>query len=220
MGILINQGVQDTTQDNKFDPIVEKNVLAQITEIKLADSKKMPNTLEITFRILQGAHKSRFFWDRVTFDPKSNFSWKYRSLRKAAGVPYSETEPKTVDIEALLLNKAILVNLGVRIGKNKDGDDTEYQNVIYKVAKTDEQVDKLGDAKVIEDFEDFEENIEELVEELVEEPVEIVKEPTPKPKKAKPQPKVEPAQAPATAPTPDPVQTTSVPITDDDDWAD
>lgn len=207
MGILINQGVQDTTQDNKFAPIVEKDVIAQITEIKLADSKKMPNTLEITFRILQGAHKSRFFWDRVTFDPKSNFSWKYRSLRKAAGVPYSETEPKTVDVEALLLNKAVLVDLGVRTGKNKDGDDTEYQNVIYKVIKTDEQVDKMGDVKVIEDFEDSEESIEELVEE----PVEIVKEPTPKHK-------VKPAQAPAQTPAPAP--TSSVQVTDDDDWAD
>lgn len=207
MGILINQGVQDTTQDNKFAPIVEKDVIAQITEIKLADSKKMPNTLEITFRILQGAHKSRFFWDRITFDPKSNFSWKYRSLRKAAGVPYSETEPKTVDVEALLLNKAVLVDLGVRTGKNKDGDDTEYQNVTYKVIKTDEQVDKMADVKVIEDFEDSEESIEELVEE----PVEIVKEPTPKHK-------VKPVQAPAHASAPAP--TASVQVTDDDDWAD
>ncbi|MFA7030302.1 MAG: hypothetical protein WC179_08515 [Candidatus Cloacimonadaceae bacterium] len=209
MGILINQGVQDTTQDNKFQPIVEKNVLAQITEIKLADSKKMPNTLEITFRILQGAHKSRFFWDRVTFDPKSNFSWKYRSLRKAAGVPYSETEPKTVDIEALLLNKAILVDLGIRLGKNKDGEETAYQNVIYRVAKTDDQIEKVN-VKVVEDFEEV----------LDEEPVEIVKEPTLQPKKAKPQPKVEPAQAPAPDPTPAPPQEPSVPITDDDDWAD
>lgn len=200
MGILINQGVQDTTQDNKFNPIVEKNVLAQITEIKLADSMKMPNTLEITFRILQGAHKSRFFWDRVTFDPKSNFSWKYRSLRKAAGVPYSETEPKTVDIEALLLNKAVLVDLGVRTGKNKDGEDTKYQNVIYKVVNTDKQVDKVDDVKIVEDF-----------EKLIEEPVEIVKEPTPKPK-------VKPVQAPAHASAPAP--TASVQVTDDDDWAD
>ena len=216
MGILINQGVQDTTQDNKFDPIVEKNVLAQITEIKLADSKKMPNTLEITFRILQGAHKSRFFWDRVTFDPKSDFSWKYRSLRKAAGVPYSETEPKTVDIEALLLNKAVLVDLGVRTGKNKDGEDQAYQNVIYKVAKTDEQIDKISDAPAIEDFE---EDVEDLVEETIP-ALEVVKEPAPKPKKAKPQPKVEPAQAPAPAPTPVAAPAPSVDITDDDDWAD
>lgn len=212
MGILINQGVQDTAQDNKFNPIVEKNVLAQITEIKLADSMKMPNTLEITFRILQGAHKSRFFWDRVTFDPKSNFSWKYRSLRKAAGVPYSETEPKTVDIEALLLNKAVLVDLGVRTGKNKNGEDTEYQNVIYKVVNTDKQVDKVDDIKVVEDFEEL---IEEPIEEPIEKPVEIVKEPTPKPKNAKPQLKVELAQAPTPAPAP----TASVSVTDDDDWA-
>ena len=209
MGILINQGVQDTTQDNKFQPIVEKNVLAQITEIKLADSKKMPNTLEITFRILQGAHKSRFFWDRVTFDPKSNFSWKYRSLRKAAGVPYSETEPKTIDIEALLLNKAILVDLGIRLGKNKDGEETAYQNVIYRVTKTNDQIEKV-DVKVVEDFEKV----------LDEEPVAIVKEPTPQPKQAKPQPKVEPVQAPAPDPTPEHTQSFSVPITDDDDWAD
>jgi hypothetical protein len=214
MGILINQGVQDTTQDNKFDPIVEKNVLAQITEIKLADSKKMPNTLEITFRILQGAHKSRFFWDRVTFDPKSDFSWKYRSLRKAAGVPYSETEPKTVDVEALLLNKAVMVDLGIRLGKNKNDEETQYQNVTYKVIKSDEQVDKIADASVA--MEDFEEELPVMEEQ----PVEIIKEPAPKPKKPKPAVVQQPAETiAAPAPTPEPVKA-STPISDDDDWAD
>ena len=220
MGILINQGVQDTTQDNKFDPIVEKNVLAQITEIKLADAKKMPNTLEITFRILKGTHKSRFFWDRVTFDPNSDFSWKYRSLRKAAGVPYSETEPKTIDIEKLLLNKAVLVDLGIRVGKNKNHEDVNYQNVTYKVAQTDTQTDAVVDAQAAVDFED-----------VVDEPKATQPDPKPEPKPAKtakPKPakpaEVDTPQTPAT-PEPESIGTVAeiaenVVITDDDDWAD
>lgn len=132
MGILIKQGVQDTTQDNKFSPIVEKNVLAQITELKLVDQAKMANTLEVTFRVLQGPNKGRFFWDRVTFDPTSNFSWKYRALRKSAGVAYRKDEPATIDIEALLVDKAVLVDLGIRKGKNKNNEEIDYQNVVYK----------------------------------------------------------------------------------------
>lgn len=133
MSLIINQGKQDTSQDNKFDPITEKNVLAQITEIKLATSQT--NTLEITMRLLNGAHKGRFIFDRVNYDPTSNFSWKYRSLRKAAGVPYSENESAQIDIEKLLLNKAVTVDLGIRQGKNSAGEDTNYQNISYKVVK-------------------------------------------------------------------------------------
>ena len=90
MSLIINQGKQDTTQDNKFNPITEKNVLAQITEIKLASSQT--NTLEITMRLLNGANKGRFVFDRVNYDPNSTFSWKYRAVRKAAGCPYNENE--------------------------------------------------------------------------------------------------------------------------------
>lgn len=133
MSLIINQGKQDTTQDNKFDPITEKNVLAQITEIKLATSQT--NTLEITMRLLNGAHKGRFIFDRVNYDPTSNFSWKYRSLRKAAGVPYNENESAQIDIEKLLLNKAVTVDLGVRKGKNTAGEEQDYQNISYKVVK-------------------------------------------------------------------------------------
>lgn len=133
MSLIINQGKQDTTQDNKFDPITEKNVLAQITEIKLATSQT--NTLEITMRLLNGAHKGRFIFDRVNYDPTSNFSWKYRSLRKAAGVPYNENESAQIDIEKLLLNKAVTVDLGVRKGKNSAGEEQDYQNISYKVVK-------------------------------------------------------------------------------------
>lgn len=131
MSLIINQGKQDTTQDNKFNPITEKNVLAQITEIKLATSQT--NTLEITMRLLNGANKGRFIFDRVSYDPNSDFSWKYRAIRKAAGCPYNENESAQIDIEKLLLNKAVTVDLGVRKGKNKDGVEQEYQNITYKV---------------------------------------------------------------------------------------
>lgn len=133
MSLIINQGKQDTTQDNKFNPIVENNVLAQITEIKLAQSQT--NTLEITMRLLNGANKGRFVFDRINYDPNSEFSWKYRAIRKAAGVPYNENESAQIDIEKLLLNKGVTVDLGVRKGKNKAGEEQEYQNITYKVIK-------------------------------------------------------------------------------------
>lgn len=132
MPILINQGKQDTTQDGKFEPIVEKNVTVQITELAL--SKTQTNTIEVTMRLLSGNSKGRFVFDRVNYDPNSNLSWKYRALRKAAGVPYSDQEPAQIDIEKLLLNKAITVDLGIRKGKNRDGEEQNYQNVTYKVA--------------------------------------------------------------------------------------
>lgn len=131
MPLIINQGKQDTTQDNKFNPIVEKDVTAQITELKLATTQT--NTIEVTMRLLSGANKGRFVFDRINYDPTSDFSWKYRALRKAAGVPYKDNEPAQIDIEGLLLNKAINVDLGIRKGKNKDGQEQQYQSVTYKV---------------------------------------------------------------------------------------
>ena len=106
MPLIIPQGKQDTTQDNKFNPIVAQDVLLEITELKLA--KSQANTLEVTLRILDGQYKNRFIFDRVTFDANSSMSWKYRQLRKCAGVPYQDNEPTSIDIEALLLHKAIL----------------------------------------------------------------------------------------------------------------
>lgn len=130
MGLLINQGTQDTTQDNKFNPIVAPNVLLEVTELKLAQTQA--STLEITFRVLEGQYKNKSVFDRVIFDPKSNMSWKYRQLRKCAGVPYQEGEPATIDIEALLLHKAVKADLGIRKGKNKDGVEQDYQDIKYK----------------------------------------------------------------------------------------
>ena len=131
MSLIINQGKQDISEDNKFEIMVSENEVAQITKIEMAE--KLPNTLSITFKVIsEGKNKGRLFWDRVTFDPTSTFSWKYRNLRKAAGVPYVEGENAKVDIEALLLNKAVNVKLGIR--KGTDGND--YQAVTYKVAST------------------------------------------------------------------------------------
>ena len=143
MALLINQGKQDTSKDNQFAPIVEKNVLAQITDIKLSEYQQ--NTLELTFRLLDGAHKGRFVYDRVNYESTSPFSWKYRNVRRFAGVPYNENEPATIDIEALLLNKAILLDLSIRKGTNKNGEEAEYQNITYKAMNSTNKVASISE---------------------------------------------------------------------------
>ena len=130
MALLINQGKQDTTQDNKFNPITAQNVLLEITKLELA--KSQPNTLEVTLRVLDGKYKNRFIFDRVTFDKDSPLAWRYRALRSCAGVPYKKDEPETIDIEALLMHKAVKADLSIRKGTNKAGEEQDYQNVTYK----------------------------------------------------------------------------------------
>ena len=140
MSLIINQGKQDTSSDNNFEVMVSANEIAQITKIEM--DKDWDNTLNITFKVISdGKYKGRLFWDRVSFDPKGQFSWKYRNLRKAAGVPYTDSESPKIDIEALLLNKAVTVELAVR--KGNDGND--YQGVKYKVVST-----KTGQPKAVQ----------------------------------------------------------------------
>jgi hypothetical protein len=116
--------------------MISDNEIAQITKLEL--DKDWENTLNITFKIIgDSKFKGRLFWDRVSFDPSGKFSWKYRNLRKAAGVPYTEGESPKIDIEALLLNKAVTVELMVR--KGNDGND--YQGVKYKVANNTTKVE-------------------------------------------------------------------------------
>ena len=141
MSLIINQGKHDTTQDNKFNPITEANVHAQILELKL--SKLRTDAIDITFRLLDGQHKGRFIFDTIEFNPTSTRAWKYRALRRCAGVPYVEGEANNVDIEALLLNKAVLVDLSVRKGNpGTSGEGKEFQDIKYKEMKvaTNEQV--------------------------------------------------------------------------------
>jgi hypothetical protein len=129
MSLFINQGKQDTSNDKSFEVMVSAEEIAQITKIEM--DKDWPDTLNITFKVISdGKYKGRLFWDRVSFDPKGQFSWKYRNLRKSAGCPYNEDEAAKVDIEALLLNKAVTVELLVR--KGSDGND--HQSVKYKAS--------------------------------------------------------------------------------------
>ena len=131
MSLIINQGKQDTSGDTNFEVMISSNEIAQISKLEL--DKEWENTLNITFKVIsEGKFKGRLFWDRVSFDPAGKFSWKYRNLRKAAGVPYMDGESPKIDIEALLLNKAVTVELMVR--KGNDGND--YQGVKYKVGNT------------------------------------------------------------------------------------
>ena len=114
MSLIINQGKQDTSGDTNFEVMISSNEIAQISKLEL--DKEWENTLNITFKVIS--------------EGKFKFSWKYRNLRKAAGVPYTDGESPKIDIEALLLNKAVTVELMVR--KGNDGND--YQGVKYKVA--------------------------------------------------------------------------------------
>jgi len=134
MSLLINQGQQDTSKDN-YSPIVEKDVLAEIVEIKLAP--KDVTKLEITFKILTGTHKDEKFWDRIGYTATDDFSWKYRQLRKAAGCPYVQGENPNIDIEAMLLHKAVVVDLSEQVDKT---DATKkYQRTNYKPLNQDSE---------------------------------------------------------------------------------
>jgi hypothetical protein len=131
MSLIINQGKQDTSKDMTFEVMVSPNEIAQITAIEL--DKEWEKTIKVTFKIIgESKYKGRLFWDRISFDPANQFSWKYRNVRRAAGVPYVEGESPQIDIEALLLNKAVTVELAVR--KGNDGND--YQGVKYKTNNT------------------------------------------------------------------------------------
>ena len=143
MSLIINQGVQNTSDDKNFEVMISDNEIAQITKLEL--DKDWENTLNITFKIIGNSKfKGRLFWDRVSFDPSGKFSWKYRNLRKAAGIPYTEGESPKIDIEALLLNKAVTVELMVR--KGNDGND--YQGIKYKISNNTVQAKPVTAAPV------------------------------------------------------------------------
>jgi len=130
MSLFINQGKQDTSDDKSFEVMISAHEVAQIIEMKM--NKDFPETLDVTFKVISdGKYKGRLFWDKISYGASSPMSWKYRNLRKAAGVPYTEGENFQIDIEALLLNKAVNVELNIR--KGKDGG--EYQGVKYIASK-------------------------------------------------------------------------------------
>ena len=162
MGLIINQGKHDTSQDNKFAPIEDKNVLATITKVGL--NKFDSTTLDVTMQILNGIHKNRIIVDRVCFDAKNDFSWKYRAMRKSANVPYKEDEPTTLDIEALLVGRVVTLDLGITETVDKTGEKKQYQKVTYKKTEIaegpadsyeyteDKTTHTIDTAEVTEDF--------------------------------------------------------------------
>lgn len=132
--MIINQGVHDESDDKKFDVIKEKGVFGKISEIKMHES--FPSTLVITIDILDEAYKGRKIWDNITFDPKSDYAWKYRALRKCVGMPYTAAEGLKIDIDKILLNKKVKMNLDGRMGT----DGNEYQKITYIAKKLDDVV--------------------------------------------------------------------------------
>lgn len=147
MPLLILQGKQDTTKDEvKYEIITASNVLVQITKLTLVDN--VPSTLNIKMQVLEGPYKNRYVDDRISFDPTNALSWRYRAVRKAVGVPYKESEPVTIDIEQIFLNKALHVDLSVRKGKDKTGNPKDYQAINYRaMAVTTQTSNAISNAK-------------------------------------------------------------------------
>lgn len=133
MGLLINQGRQDMSKDNQFEVIIAKNVPGMIQELKL--SEKFQGAIDLKIKIIGGQYNNRVVFDTVTYDPNSDFSWKYRALRKAVGRPYNPNEGAQIDIEQVLKNQSILMDLSAR--KDKEGN--EWQQVKYLERKAQAQ---------------------------------------------------------------------------------
>lgn len=146
MPLIITQGKQDTSKDNvKYEIINAQNVLVQIVSLKLAEN--VENTLSIKMQVIEGPFKNRYVDDRVSFDPESPLSWRYRAIRKAVNVPYKESEPASIDVETIFLNKALRVDLSTRKGKDKAGNPKDYQAINYKSPNVSPETDKA-----IQDF--------------------------------------------------------------------
>lgn len=149
-GLIIKQGKQDTSDDGKFAVIIKKGVFAKISKLSMHDS--WDDTLVVEMDILDEDLKGRKVFDNVSFT--GEYSWKYRALRRAVGVPYSEDEGVSIDIEKLLLNKKVKLNLSER----KADDGNEYQKIAYVAKPTAHEevtvAPKKSATKIAEDIEE------------------------------------------------------------------
>jgi len=125
MALIINQGIQ---KESNFDVIEEMGVLAKIIEVK--EHKTKSDTFVVTFRLLNGKNANRLVWDNIEYNPNSNWVWKYQSLRRAAGCPYSKDEGTNIDIEKLLIDKAVILDLTSSI--DKQDSTKKWQRINYK----------------------------------------------------------------------------------------
>lgn len=159
MSLLINQGKQDASNDNNFEPIEDKDVIISIEKIEL--NKFLPGNLSVTLRLMSGKYAKRKIVDLVPYEASNQFSWKYRALRKCAGCPYDENEPAQIDIELLLKDKVLMADFGINHSDEKNKD---YQTVTYKVLSKERFNEVFPHDDTIEEFPDVVQNSEDAEE--------------------------------------------------------
>lgn len=138
MGLVINQGIHKDEQ-----PIVSDKEIAQITKLTAAKEDVRKNSLNVELTIISdGKFKGRKLFDLVPYDPDDVMAFKYKALRRAAKVPYDKKEGTSIDIEKLLLNKAVGVKLSVR-----EYEGTDYQNINYFALEGDKKITPVAKAK-------------------------------------------------------------------------
>lgn len=128
--------VKGSAQIYNANSIVEdKGVLALITDWSFKD--KDPQTIILKLKFLSGKKKGMFKDEHVTFDPKSNFRWKYAALRAGIGEPILEND--AYDLMELV-NKYVIVDLlPSRDGKFQNVEFRKYNETLLEglVAKVD-----------------------------------------------------------------------------------
>lgn len=125
MGLIINHG-----SHKEEEKIVSQQEIAQITKITPADEKVRKNSFNVQLTIIGSSkHKGKTLLDLIPYDPADGMSFKYKAIRRAAKCPVDPKENR-VEIEKLLLNKAVPVKLSVR-----EYEGNEYQNIQYLVPK-------------------------------------------------------------------------------------
>lgn len=147
MALLINQGKQDTSADKQFEPFEEKDVVVAVEKIEL--NTYLSGNIDVTLRLMSGAHKNWTRRDTISYEATSPFSWKYRAFRECCNVPYKEDEPAQIDIEALVKDKMLIADFTI---SEKDG--KKNQRVSYR--KIDQKHIDLVFPKVEDDEEEIE----------------------------------------------------------------
>lgn len=140
--LVIAQGKHE--ESTEFAPFEDTNILCQI--VKLSLMPKIPGCIKVSLKLLTGANKGKVVGDLVSYDPTNSMAWKYIRLRQAAKCPYHKTEPASVDIEALLLNKAVKCDFGIYV---KPVTNKRFQNVDYLLESEEDEVPIAEDGEEV-----------------------------------------------------------------------